>query len=553
MNLRKGISTLAGIVICSAASAAFAMSDGGVDAVVTAQQDSQPIDVELADVQAMLSDWVYSKGWSEGWDTKKNRMIMVGEVSGRIRPTDRDFLTKRAALYQELELRLKARIIETFLTEVSASVVIDVPGNPVAKQLEALTEGYDQALNEAQYAVEDAQEDYAEILAAADIAVADELAGVTTADRFDAILDGIAKRLDESYDSASVEEGKRQRVEQLKLKLQEGLSNVKRAEALRAEIESQGEAQLKAVRGEYAKNQTSTVKSFSQMPLFGAVVLKTAEAYDGRRDFRVGGVMAWSPKLQDEAAQLLLGGGKGEPRPNKKSFDEWIRSLDLSKMVGTRRYLASDGSVNFVGFAATEYDPNNVGREAEKRAFVSQQARGMAVLSMKSDVEVSRLAETQTFGVDTEEGREDFTFTNWSENMVQSTNGAVSIQGMVSPSPRRMVHKPSGKRVFVAYAYINSDVAAASSEFREQAYEVAKVINIDQSRRRGREAGMRAAVEASKNDPTAYREGYAEGRSAVESKPKDRGETQPKAPKAPVATSANAGVFDDGADADDDF
>ena len=113
-------------------------------------------------------------------------------------------MLKRAALYQEAELRLKARIIESFLTEVDASVIIDVPGNPLARQMEAITSEYEDSLQQARYAVEDAQEDYADILEAADLAIADDLAGVTLQDRLNAILDGIAKKLDENYSSEEI-------------------------------------------------------------------------------------------------------------------------------------------------------------------------------------------------------------------------------------------------------------------------------------------------------------------------------------------------------------
>ena len=117
---------------------AFSQQDEGVQAVLDAQADSAPLPAPMADdAQAALSDWVASKGWIEGWDSEKNRMILIQEVSGRIRPKEKNFLLKRAALYQEAELRLKARIIESFLTQVDASVIIDVPGNPLASQMEA--------------------------------------------------------------------------------------------------------------------------------------------------------------------------------------------------------------------------------------------------------------------------------------------------------------------------------------------------------------------------------------------------------------------------------
>ena len=97
-----------------------AQEDGGTDVVLAAQNDAAPVQPST-DPQQVLSDWVGSKGWTDGWDSSKNRFIMVGEVSGRIRPTQRNFLDKRAALYTELELRLKAKIIESLVGDYQSS------------------------------------------------------------------------------------------------------------------------------------------------------------------------------------------------------------------------------------------------------------------------------------------------------------------------------------------------------------------------------------------------------------------------------------------------
>jgi len=563
---RLEMARLVGCVLLFCSCTALAQVDEGVATVLKAQAEPPSVSAPTVDdVQAVLSDWVYSKGWSEGWDAEKNRMILIEEVSGRIRTSEGDFLAKRAALYQEAELKLKARIIETFFMEVDASVIIDVPGNPIAAQMEAITDEYEESLAQARYAVEDAAEDYADILDAADTAIADELEGVTLIDRINAILDGIAKKLDEEYSSEAVAADKRARANELRGMVDEAQANLSRAMTAKAEIERRASEEVKAIQGDYAQSQTTSVKSFSKMPLLGAVVLKTAEAYDGRRDYRVGAVMAWSPKLQAEAAAILLGNSKPKPRPNKQTFDEWIAALDLSSMIGTRRYLAADGSVNFIGFAAVEYDPNDVGKEKTLRDKAMQQARGMAVLSMTSNVEVARLAETQTFGVDGEGGREDFTFSNMAQKFVQDTDGAVVVQGMNSPSARRVTHKPSGKPTFVAYAYINSDAASKSEAFREETYALKRWINKDQAERAGREAGMRAAADDTKNDPGAYREGYMAGETGVIGT--DAANQAAAAPQKSLAANdgaaaqgqgveeqeAEAGTFMDDSDVDDDF
>ena len=250
-------------VIIAGVEPAFSQQDEGVQAVLDAQADSAPLAPPMVDdAQAVLSDWVASKDWIEGWDSEKNRMILIQEVSGRIRPNEKNFLLKRAALYQEAELRLKARIIESFLTEVDASVIIDVPGNPLARQMEAITSEYEDSLQQARYAVEDAQEDYADILEASDLAIADDLAGVTLQDRLNAILDGIAKKLDENYSSEEIAAEKRSRADELRAKVDEAKRNVRRAQSLEAEIEKRASEELKAVRGEYAKSQETSVRRF---------------------------------------------------------------------------------------------------------------------------------------------------------------------------------------------------------------------------------------------------------------------------------------------------
>ena len=387
---------------------------------------------------------------------------------------------------------------------------------------------------------------------------------MTFLDRACAILDGIAKRIDETYSAENIAQAKKDRAAELKIQLNVAAQEVLRAINLKIELEKQADAQIKALSGDYAASQETSVKSFSKMPLLGAVMLKTAETYDGKRDYKIAGVMAWSPKLQKDASDLLLGIAELKPRRTKKTMDDWIASLDLSSMIGTRRYLAADGSVNFVGFAAAEYDPEDSRKNATIRAYADQQARGLAVLSMKADVEVTRLAETKTFDVDTDGGRETFTFANMSEELMQSTNGAVAVQGLVSPGSKRLVHKPSGKHIFVSYAYINSDVAAKSEAFREETSALERWINEDQSARRGREAGRRASGTATKNDANAYAEGYKEGKAGVEATDAANRAAAAPAPEAqrpapgpapaPTATGqTQSGTFIDDTDVDDDF
>ena len=92
------------------------------------------------------------------------------------------------------------------------------------------------------------------------------------------------------------------------------------------------------------------------------MTLSQFESYDDLRWFQLSVVMAWSPKLEQESRSILLTQGNDrKPRPNKGTLDEWLDYKDLSVMVGTRRYLPSDGSINFMGISAVAYDPDDEG------------------------------------------------------------------------------------------------------------------------------------------------------------------------------------------------
>ena len=121
----------------------------------------------------------------------------------------------------EAGLQAKARIIETFLLEASAENILSIPGNPIAKQLEKDQKALKDLLKrEEEFAVQ-AQKEAADILKSVDSARADELEGVTVGDRLNRLLEAAIRKIDESYTEGSIAEDKKQRVEDLKLRILE--------------------------------------------------------------------------------------------------------------------------------------------------------------------------------------------------------------------------------------------------------------------------------------------------------------------------------------------
>jgi len=511
-------------------------------------------------------DWIKKNNFKRGWDADKNRMVVRGSAESIIGPAEmEDFIDIRNTLYVEAELQAKARIIETFLVEASAENIMSIPGNPIAKQLEKDQKALKDLLKREEEFVAQAQKEAADILKSVDSARADELEGVTVGDRLNRLLEAAIRKIDESYTEGSIAEDKKQRVEDLKLRWQ-------RAQEYAAQATSKKDAiadQLKAIQGDIKKETRSTIETHSEMPLFGAVTLSQFESYDDLRGrFILSIVMAWSPKLEQESRSILLTQGEArKPRPNRKTLDEWLDSRDLSVMVGTRRYLPADGTINFMGISAVAYDPDG-GMFFEAETEAELWAKQLAILSLTGDMESSKRAERlkrQVMGADGKP--KDKVLKDFSVEMRNSVEG-VQIRGLEVTRVVETVHPASGKPIVVAVATVNSDIAAKAGDLLADTYATLKEFNEDQSFKAGQIEGMVSTAERSKNDPSARAAGFADGSSAVNQEFISRdaaatrnrantGQSQAVSNRAPAPaarpTETQSGTWGGDDDIDDDF
>ena len=168
---------------------------------------------------ARLTKLVRDKGYVVGWDDKKDRIMYVQQVGEKIAPYDQSFLEKRENLSIEASLLAKAKIIESFLTTASAENLLKVPGNPIAKQLQNEQKELKQMQALAQKFYDDAQRETLVLLPAYQQAQADELEGITYNDRVKALLEAAIKKLDQEFSTQQITEEKKQRLEDIKLRL----------------------------------------------------------------------------------------------------------------------------------------------------------------------------------------------------------------------------------------------------------------------------------------------------------------------------------------------
>lgn len=505
------------IVLFIAVPNAFS-EDGGNAAVAQFQNGNVEAPRGLSPSQkagSVLRGIVRKKGFKVGgWDDQKNRIMVIKQVGEEIDAYDPDFLQKREALSIEASLLAKATIIESFSTNASAENILSVPGNPIAKQLEAEQRQIKKMEERAAKFYRQAQSETTELISAYDEARADELKGVTVGDRLNALLEATVKKLDETFDSQQITDDKKQRLEDVKLRLGKAQQIEEEKKNLLEEVQKK----ITELQGQVKKETRSAIETTSSMPLFGATTLMQVESYDElRSQYTLASLVVWSPKLEREARGILMRGGKGKPRSNKISLDDWLDKQNLSSMVGARRYLANDGSTNFMGISAVEYDPDDMGSYSMLEEEAILWAKQAAILSLKSSVESVKSAERLKRDVRGADGKiESKLLKDFSANIQESVKN-LTIRGLETLRVEETVHAPTGKNIIVAVANVNSALAVKASGIMKDMYATLKEVNADQSFIKGEEAGMKAEANKTLNNRAIYNAGAASGANQVAS------------------------------------
>jgi hypothetical protein len=542
--------------------------DGGSEAVASFQDGTVEAPRGLSSSEkagSVLRKLARDKGFKVGgWDNEKNRIMVITRTGDAMDAFDPDFLQKREALAIETSLLAKARIIESFSTTASAENILAVPGNPIAKQLEAEQKQLKDMEERAQKFYVDAQKETAVLIEAFDQARADELRGVTFGDRLNALLEASIKRLDETFDSQQITDEKKQRLEDIKLR-------VERASAIeeqRKELFESVQEKIAVLQGEIKKETKSSIETVSSMPLFGATTLMQVESYDDLRgQYDIASLIVWSPKLELEARGILIGEGKGAPRDNKLSIDEWLDKQNLASMVGARRYLASDGSTNFMGISAVEYDPDDGGAYSMLEEEAILWAKQAAILSLTASVESVKSAERLKRDVLGADGKTESKINKTFSASIQESVKDINIRGLETLRIEETVHEPTGKNVIVAVANVNSALAVKASSLMADTFAALKEVNEDQSFIKGEEAGMRAEAAKTANNQQIFNAGAAAGANQVAAEydsrerprlaPKDKeGEqvnTGSRQTKARASGQGQSGSWSGDLDVDDDF
>ncbi|MCY2986738.1 MAG: hypothetical protein NTY19_02605 [Planctomycetota bacterium] len=489
--------------------------DAGVDAVQQAQQEPPAKYVPNKTAEEQLQEFVQSKKWSVGWDEQKKRFfVVIAQAMNLDEPAaDKDFYIKREMLAKRAVLRAKADIIQFILTKMSAADRLSVPGTDVNAQ-------FGVAHNAAEAKLRSQKEKIAKLLKEHSEAEAAALAGATTRDRINSLLDAAIKRLDKEYSSAKVEAKKREQFAKAKARYAEATKEL-------AEIE----AQVQQFRGKVQSTQTSEVSRLASMPLIGATVIEQTESWNSDDEkYQVAVLVCWSAKLEQAARAVLTGEAIIEDAPKDGetlTVQAWLQQQELAQMVGPRQFLDASGQRWFVGITARPVS-KNAATDENNRELAQIFAGQMAAFSLFADVDTQTTARQVMQVVST--ANIDKSETKAMESLEQQLSQKfenLQIQGLGPLATKIVAHPLTGQKLYVVAYGMSPTSARAAMKLERQTALAAIQVHKSQAFMKGRSEAIEGAVNAAKNDSASTKAGRAKGQTEVDTaktgKPKPGG------------------------------
>ena len=489
------------------ATAAAAADDGGAALVAIAEE-------KAADVAALpdepgesalnkVNKDLETMGICSGYDADKKAVVQVVEANIEIPDPAKDkaFMLKREQIGNFAILQAKAEVIRAIYSEFSAM-------DRALTNFDEETDDNREKFQEAKAALEAKRAELVEAMSQYNAADAKTVGEVTLNDRFGTFLDAVIKKIDKSYDPASIAASKKIDAEAAKV---EAAALKGKAKALYAEYKVLEEAAAKLPR-DPALETESTATLLSKMPLLGATILTQAESWDpADKQYRVAVAIVWSPKLQACAARIGTGDFTVAGKPGKFTKLDWVKAQDWSSIIGTRRFTDNKGNNYFVGIGAV--DPGAGVQANAKRMLAETLARKNVAMALIGDLASYREVK-QNLKVYADQS------TATRQKIVDQISSKVDLhlKGCMSIAKKEVRHPITGKKIYVCAYYIDPSMAKEAGDMMKKMFADAGLVAQHTNKQRGVVEGAQRAYEGAKNDPAARQAGVAEGAAAVNAK-----------------------------------
>ncbi len=482
----------------------------GVEAILEAQEAEEPKSEPTADEPAptadeMLQEWLNGKdGLENGYDAEKNRIIVINSIEFDIKnpKVSKEFIKIRTEKMSQLLLQAKAEIIETIMSSMSASRILDIPGNPIAVQMEEEMEEINGEIKVMGEELAEMDAKLAESLKNRDTMTHNEIFSVIS-----------------SWFTRSGEENLAQTLtEEKKAAYDKAYENFKVAQKRYDEVLEKAET----LKGKLSESLSTNISRVSAMPIYGCTILQQAETYtkesSGAYKCRMAIVYAWSNEMQTAAGEIL----KGESipfTPGKKSIKQWLSSKAktgaFASWVGPRQYIDDKGNMWFLGISCTP---------VAKRATENNKARLIANINAAAEVMFSLYADASTSStveklMQTKVGANGEDETKVYEDVhtkQQESFKDIQISGNSKLWSGTVRHPASGLDLNVSIYGVNSGSVKALKAIQTASHALGIEVNTAQEVERGRQQQMKQSFESSKSNAAARATGAAQARSELD-------------------------------------
>lgn len=512
---------------------------GGLEVVTEAAAEpyQQPVVEEYVSAEDKLREYLNSKGWVEGWDSDKKRLIQIrAESFDTSDPRyDDSFIAKRGVFSTSAIMGAKADIVEFMRTQMSASDQLSAPGTDVHEQL-------NKRFMLAERKFEDQRAAVAKLLSQVDQAEADMLAGITWSDRGKALLDAAIKKLDDSFDSGQIEVGKQVKFEKAKAKYQ----------AATSELESI-EKEAKAIKGQVKLTTESRVELLAHAPLLGATVIAQSESWDeAEEQYEVASLVVWSGKLE-ASARSLMSNDYAPTKPKKGvTIQEWVAKQDLATMTGSRQMVDKNGQRWFIGAAASYYAGSSSAKRAAK-GMADSFAKKEAVMAVYSDVathkEAVQVSSTRNGGLGAKDN------TQVAQSFAETTRQSIEnrqVSGLSKITAKSVVHPISGQPLYVAVYAVSPDAARQALAMEQSSFNSAIQADGAQLTQKGVKAGYEQARTLGQNDTSKVAQGMVQAQASLNGAEEKAAKSATKPLPASKGQKSKSTVIVNEADVDDE-
>jgi hypothetical protein len=471
------------------------------------------------------------------YDPDTGRIVVQASVTFDVRnPKVSDsFIEERVSRMTELLLNAKAEVVKSICSEMSAERLLELPANPIRKQLDKeekeIRKHIDEVkglLDEAGIALDEAKRDTKELNAPELMAAVAEVC-----------------RPDSKY-AAGLDAEK-------KSKFEAALNDYKTLKAEYDALVKKVEQVQEQFKDSLSKKSRASISLSAEMQIHGCTILEQCEGgfiQDGKWKYQIAALFSWSEESQ-KAAEAILDARSVKFAPGGHTVEEWLdhnaQVGALADWLGPRTYIDRNGDMWYLGIYATPVCDDAIDDEKAVKA---------AALLARAEVGYALYAQLFTtnaldelhldFKVDGEAVSRKLR--DYSEKTMESFAG-LRLFGLSKIGPTYNLKHDTGHDIHVVVYGVNASNAETMKSIQSSAHKLGIAINTKQEVERGRQAQMKKLTEMSRDNAAARNIGerQAIGETAAafapEAAPAAPAAAQPRpAPAAPVAAPEQKGL-----------